>query len=107
MLIQCLMCDHYYLFQKKCRAFPKGIPEQIYNGKVNHAEPFPGDDGIVFTPLVVSESLDLNPKPVGFHKTDVKTGIKRSLVFREKSRKFVASIEIPLPPEFQKKNKKR
>ena len=29
-----------------CRAFPDGIPEQIYLGNVPHKKPYPGDNGI-------------------------------------------------------------
>lgn len=28
-----------------CRAFPKGIPEEILSGEVNHTESYPGDNG--------------------------------------------------------------
>lgn len=47
----CLNCK---LLEKdfKCKAFPSGIPEVIMIGKVDHDEPFPGQDNdIVFTPI--------------------------------------------------------
>ncbi len=31
-----------------CRAFPEGIPEEIYTGKNGHTEPYRGDHGIQF-----------------------------------------------------------
>lgn len=33
-----------------CRAFPKGIPPEIFADGFDHREPFPGDNGIRFTP---------------------------------------------------------
>ena len=31
-----------------CKAFPKGIPEDIWTGKVKHKRKYPGDHGIRF-----------------------------------------------------------
>lgn len=33
-----------------CRAFPDGMPEEIWTGKVEHREPYPGDNGIQYEP---------------------------------------------------------
>jgi hypothetical protein len=33
---------------KTCSAFPWGIPDDIWEGKVSHEEPYEGDNGIVF-----------------------------------------------------------
>ena len=33
-----------------CKAFPKGIPDEIAYGNNKHLEPFPGDNGIQFEP---------------------------------------------------------
>ena len=33
-----------------CKAFPKGIPDEIYDANVKHDEPYPGDNGIVRVP---------------------------------------------------------
>ncbi len=33
---------------RTCRAFPEGIPEEIWEGRVSHDKPYPGDNGIRF-----------------------------------------------------------
>lgn len=35
-------------FQATCKAFPKGIPEEIISGKHDHRKPFRGDKGILY-----------------------------------------------------------
>jgi hypothetical protein len=35
-------------FIQICTAFPKGIPEEIMQGRHKHREPFPGDAGIQY-----------------------------------------------------------
>ena len=42
----CLRCVHY-LKENTCKAFPKGIPEEINFGK-NHIKPYEGDNGFQF-----------------------------------------------------------
>lgn len=46
----CLMCVHYRK-DKKCNAFPEGIPHDIWILKIIHKKSIPGDNGIVFKPL--------------------------------------------------------
>ena len=47
---QCLECTHY-MGEIQCDAFPDGIPEAIITGDYDHAEPYPGDNGIQFEPM--------------------------------------------------------
>lgn len=46
----CLSCKHYTKFSvpPTCAAFPRGIPEEILNGKDDHKRPFRGDNGIQY-----------------------------------------------------------
>lgn len=46
-LVGCPDCTHFR-WPGVCAAFPRGIPTPILNGDVDHMEPFPGDNGIVF-----------------------------------------------------------
>ena len=44
---QCLECKHYIAFST-CEAYPDKIPQDIFDGTVEHTEPYPGDNGIMF-----------------------------------------------------------
>jgi len=46
----CSMCAHF-LKNRRCEAFPEGIPPEVYSMKVFHNKLYPGDNGIVFKPL--------------------------------------------------------
>ena len=58
----CLCCKHKGP-GTACLAFPDGIPAEIYNGKVDHRLPHPGDNGVQFAPdsLEVPHFSDLLP----------------------------------------------
>ena len=45
----CLFCKHWDVSAKRaCAAFTEDIPMEIWLGKNNHREPYPGDHGIQF-----------------------------------------------------------
>lgn len=46
---QCLSCVHF-TGDGGCAAFPSGIPEAIYLNLADHRKPFPGDQGIRWSP---------------------------------------------------------
>jgi hypothetical protein len=56
---QCSSCSHFRgSFEKSrpsCRAFPLGIPEEIWEGVFDHNNPFEGDRGIRFEPVFEGE----------------------------------------------------
>ncbi|HAG12050.1 MAG TPA: hypothetical protein DCK76_11950 [Desulfotomaculum sp.] len=41
--------------ERKCNAFPNGIPLDIWLGLNKHRQSFPGDNGIRFEPLLIEE----------------------------------------------------
>ena len=47
---KCVDCENYE-FRGKCKAFPKGIPQDIYYGRHDHRKPYPDDNGILFEPI--------------------------------------------------------
>ena len=47
----CLTCEHINRKDTtKCDAFPEGIPFAIVSGGIEHTKPFPGDNGIIYSP---------------------------------------------------------
>ncbi len=50
----CYGCKNYIQCNGKkevCRAFPDGIPDDVYWGKVSHDMPIDGDHGIQYVPI--------------------------------------------------------
>lgn len=53
----CVRCRHLRQMRGAgtCAAFPDGIPDAIGSGRVSHATPYPGDNGILYSPLSIAE----------------------------------------------------
>lgn len=47
----CIWCDRLFDDRLACKAFPRGIPDDILDSVHDHRKPYDGDTGIVFTPL--------------------------------------------------------
>lgn len=46
--LQCYGCIRRYPGSRQCQAFPDGIPDDIYLGKVIHDKPYEGDHGLMY-----------------------------------------------------------
>lgn len=50
---QCISCIHFNIGWS-CKAFPEGIPEEIYSGQFDHSKPYKkdgqDDNGVRYTP---------------------------------------------------------
>ena len=54
---QCLDCKHYTSLST-CDAFPDGIPQEIFDGRVIHDVPYGGDGGVMYDPIDTELSAD-------------------------------------------------
>lgn len=57
--LACLGCRHYewgWLDDDRCSAFPDGVPREIWLGDADHGQPFPGDGGVRFEPVLTDEA---------------------------------------------------
>jgi hypothetical protein len=58
---QCETCKHYLSWDDeppvfhRCKAFPNGIPEEIFQNRYDHKEPYPNDNGIHWQELIIYE----------------------------------------------------
>jgi len=61
----CTYCKYLDVNQNKsrdikvgpiCKAFSKGIPDEIWLGDNDHTKPYPGDNGIIFERIKLPES---------------------------------------------------
>ena len=48
----CAVCANWDVGEQTCEAFPDGIPDAIFIYGNPHTEPFRGDNGIRFEPIV-------------------------------------------------------
>lgn len=48
----CFKCKYYNAFKSGCKAFPKGIPDEITSGQNKHRKPLKGQkNDLVFTSI--------------------------------------------------------
>lgn len=74
--LQCMTCKHLHAAgaangQSACDAFPQGIPFTIQSGETDHSKPYPGDNGIRYTPAEGIGSLDMS----GVELIDLASGL--------------------------------
>ena len=49
---QCFECKNFISSKRiVCKAFPDGIPDEIFFNEVSHTKPYKGDNGIQFEPI--------------------------------------------------------
>jgi len=83
MNFQCAMCRHYEK-DMKCRAFPDGMPGELFSGETFHDKPFKGDDGIQFEPMDEIEKADnTSDNEFGRDKFDAEEGDKGKFIIHE------------------------
>jgi hypothetical protein len=65
---QCQVCRHYVCtivdgqWHPTCKAFPEGIPDDLFFHKVSHTEAYPGDNSLRFEPMSPAEQRTMNQK---------------------------------------------
>ena len=61
----------FFLGSKECAAFPDGIPDDIWEGRNDHAQPVDGDHGIQFEPLDEAPPMTRAPRYVTLYVDQV------------------------------------
>lgn len=59
---QCIGCARFRSF-RQCEAFPEQIPTDIWTGEFDHANPYPGDNGLQQIPLAMSADKSKHDVP--------------------------------------------
>jgi hypothetical protein len=76
----CFDCKHYDfwgeygVFTMKCKAFPEGIPLEIWTNKNTHRKSYPGDTGIQYEKLNKETDDEYNRKKEE-HEKSAKEGL--------------------------------
>ncbi len=53
---QCEQCVHLReRTRKRCDAFPKGIPAELWNDEIEHVRPYPGDNDLQFELNIIAD----------------------------------------------------
>jgi len=45
---QCVQCENLVSGTQTCKAFPNGIPDEIWEAKKDHSKAYKGDNGVRF-----------------------------------------------------------
>ncbi|HOW75414.1 MAG TPA: hypothetical protein PK959_05710 [Candidatus Competibacteraceae bacterium] len=69
----CSMCIHYQA-DRRCQAFPEGIPQALWTGEHLHRDSYPGDGGIRYQPKQIASPIleDIFPEAVVDQSPSVK-----------------------------------